>query len=82
MSTIDGSEPCLEPLVSQFGSFEVVTDEIANLLDDLAGLGEHWARNRAKGLMPRGIRNAMVQTAQEIALRIEIETDITRRPVG
>jgi len=63
------------------GPLEVVTDEVELLLDDLAGLGEHWARNRAKGIMPRGIRNAMVQTAQEIAMRIDAGTDITRQMI-
>ena len=68
-------------MIQQHGSLVVMTDEVANLLDDIAGLGEHWARNRANGIMPNSIRNAMVQTAQEISLRIETGTDITRRPV-
>ena len=45
---------------------ETVTDPIADLLDDMAALGQHWERNRQRGRMPAAIRLAMISTAEDI----------------
>ena len=43
----------------------VLQDHVADALDDMAALGEHWSRNRARGRMPNGIRQAMLIVARE-----------------
>ena len=44
----------------------VIQNPVAEVLDDLAALGQHWARNRERGRMPRGIRTAMIETARDL----------------
>jgi hypothetical protein len=42
-----------------------LADLVTDALDDLAALGLHWTRNRERGRMPSGIRQAMLIVAQE-----------------
>jgi len=44
----------------------VVHDPVADALDDLAALGQHWTRNRESGRMPKGIRAAMLLVARDV----------------
>ena len=44
----------------------VLEDPIADALDDMAALGLHWTRNRERGRMPNGIRQAMLLVAREV----------------
>ncbi|GAB4059153.1 hypothetical protein [Uliginosibacterium sediminicola] len=43
-----------------------IEDPVADALDDMAALGQHWARNRKRGRMPSGIRAAMLLVAKEV----------------
>ncbi len=43
----------------------VIQDPVADALDDMAALGLHWTRNRERGRMPNGIRQAMLLVARE-----------------
>ena len=43
----------------------VIHDPVADALDDMAALGLHWTRNRERGRMPSGIRQAMLLVARE-----------------
>jgi hypothetical protein len=43
----------------------VMQDPVADALDDMAALGLHWTRNRERGRMPHGIRQAMLLVARE-----------------
>lgn len=47
------------------GRLEVLHDPVADLLDDLAALGQHWTRNRERGRMPGAIRQAMLMVARD-----------------
>lgn len=42
-----------------------MADPVADALDDMAALGQHWTRNRERGRMPNGIRTAMLMVARE-----------------
>ena len=50
------------------GKIEATTDIIAEKLDEIASLCEHWKKNREKGLMPSSIRMAMIMLADEIVI--------------
>lgn len=64
--TDDVSRPAVGvPLHGPVGRLVVMRDPIAEALDDMAALGQHWARNRANGRMPAGIRAAMLLVARE-----------------
>lgn len=54
---------------------ELMRDPVADALDDMAALGQHWTRNRERGRMPNGIRAAMLLVAREV---LELD-DIARR---
>jgi hypothetical protein len=45
---------------------QMMRDPIADALDDMAALGEHWKRNRERGRMPNGIRSAMLLVARDV----------------
>lgn len=45
---------------------ELMRDPVADALDDMAALGQHWTRNRERGRMPNGIRMAMLLVAREV----------------
>ena len=47
------------------GKLTVMADPVADALDDMAALGLHWTRNRDRGRMPNGIRQAMLLVARE-----------------
>jgi hypothetical protein len=53
------------------GPVTVLFDPVADVLDDMAVLGEHWTRNREKGRMPGGIRAAMVLVARELLAHVD-----------
>lgn len=44
----------------------VLRDPVAEVLDDMAALGQHWIRNRERGRMPYAIRTAMLLVAREL----------------
>lgn len=48
-------------------------DPVADALDDMAALGEHWTRNRARGRMPSGIRQAMLLVAREALMHADAD---------
>ena len=45
---------------------EVKYDYVAEHLDDIADLCEHWKRNRGKGRMPSSIRSALLLSMKEV----------------
>ncbi len=60
-------------------------DNVADLLDDMASLGEHWKRNRDRGRMPNGIRSAMLLVAREVIMTTDMEAradEIARQQAG
>ena len=48
-------------------------DEIAEKIDELADLCEFWSKNRKRGVMPQGVRAAIVMTAQDIAALVRVQ---------
>lgn len=52
---------------------EIQFDHIAEQLDDLADLCEHWKRNRDRGRMPRAIRAALIMTCRDIAMQVDMD---------
>lgn len=54
--------------------FQIVKDELAEMIDDIAALGEHWARNREKGRMPNAIRRAIIMAARDIVVLEDMQT--------
>lgn len=63
----------------QHQTFQVVTDPVADALDDMAALGLHWTRNRERGRMPSGIRQAMILVAREVLAHVEAHDHITNQ---
>lgn len=57
-------ETQLESVAS--GELQPVKDEIAEKLDELADLSEHWKKNREKGIHPQAIRSALIQIIQHV----------------
>lgn len=58
----------------------VMRDPVADALDDMAALGEHWKRNRDKGRTPSGVRQALLLTAREVLVLADMEQrEIDRR---
>jgi hypothetical protein len=45
--------------------WEVHRDLIAERLDEMADLCEHWKKNRERGRMPNAIRAALMMLAEE-----------------
>ena len=56
----------------------VMQDPVADALDDMAALALHWTRNRERGRMPAGIRQAMLLVAREAL----IHADMADRAMG
>ncbi len=56
----------------------VMQDPVADALDDMAALGLHWTRNRERGRMPSGIRQAMLLVAREALMH----DDMAKREVA
>lgn len=63
-------------------TFRVVTDPVADALDDMAAIGLHWTRNRERGRMPSGIRQAMILVAHEVLAHVEVHDHITNQIMG
>ena len=59
-----GSESELKDLLCP-GKIEAHTDFIAEKLDEMADLCEHWRKNRERGRMPNAIRAALMMLAKE-----------------
>lgn len=59
------------PLDQPVGQLKEATDTVADALDDMAALGQHWARNRERGRMPGGIRAAMLLVARELLAHVD-----------
>jgi len=55
------------------GEIKIVTDEIAERLDELADLGEIWNKHRKAKRMPHAVRQAMISASGEISFMIEVE---------
>jgi len=55
------------------GQLRVVLDPVADALDDMAALGQHWTRNRERGRMPGGIRAAMLLVAREVIAQADMQ---------
>ena len=60
-----GSAAALSEETVPKNELTVLQDNVADALDDLAVLGAHWTRNRDRGRMPNGIRQAMLIVARE-----------------
>lgn len=56
----------------------VEKDELAEIIDDIAFLGEHWMRNREKGRIPNAIRRAIIMAAREA---IALDDSRTKRVI-
>lgn len=52
---------------------EVVTDHMAERLDELAALGEVWSKNRARGHNPVVTRSAMLMAARELVAMADMD---------
>ena len=60
----------------------VVQDPVADALDDMAALGLHWTRNRERGRMPSGIRQAMLLVAREALAHSDMAERAMARQFG
>ncbi len=47
---------------------QIMRDEVAERLDELADLFIYWQKNRAKGRTPSAVRNAILMSMDEVAL--------------
>lgn len=61
---------------------QVVADPVADALDDMAALGLHWTRNRERGRMPSGIRQAMLMVAREALAHADMADRAMARQFG
>jgi len=50
------------------GNIQIMRDEVAERLDEMADLFSYWQKNRAKGRTPAAVRNAILMAMDEIAL--------------
>lgn len=53
---------------------EIVRDDIAEKLDEMSDLCEHWKRNRERGRNPTAIRAALLMLAEECTILARINT--------
>lgn len=60
----------------EVGTILIHRDHVAEVLDDLAALGEYWTRNRERGRMPNSIRHAMLIAAREALMYAEAAAEI------
>ena len=60
----------------------VMQDPVADALDDMAALGLHWTRNRERGRMPSGIRQAMLLVAREALAHADMADRAMARQFG
>ena len=51
----------------------VVHDDVSTKLDELADLCEYWRRWRARGVMPSGVRAALIMVAREVIHTADME---------
>jgi hypothetical protein len=66
----------------EHGKLMVMQDPIADALDDMAALGQHWTRNRELGRMPNGIRLAMLMVAREVLAHADMQERETQRRIS
>lgn len=66
--TSDCGKSAVDLLVMAPGRIEVVQDVIAEKLDEMSALCEHWQRNRDKGRSSSAIRAALLMLAEEIVV--------------
>jgi len=52
---------------------QIVNDEIAEKIDELADLCDVWKKSRSLGLSPKHNRAAIVMTAQDIAALVRVQ---------
>lgn len=75
-----GCNEGLGRLMPERKALAVRLDPVADALDDMAALGQHWTRNRERGRMPNGIRAAMLMVAREVlALNDAAERDLAKQ---
>ena len=64
--------------MSEYGVLQIARDPVADALDDMAALGQHWERNRERGRNQNGIRSAMILVARELLLHVDMESRTTQ----
>lgn len=62
-------------------TLEVKFDYVAEALDDLADLCEHWKRNRERGRMPNAIRSALLMSMREALEMHDADIQVARSSV-
>lgn len=60
------SKSAVERLVIAPACIEIRRDLVAEKLDEMADVCEHWKRNREKGREPNAIRYALLTLAEEV----------------
>lgn len=76
-SPVDRGVGRLEP---ERATLTALADPVADALDDMAALGQHWTRNRERGRMPNGLRAAMLLVAREVLAHADAqEREVQRR---
>lgn len=63
----------------EHGEMVIVTDEIANRLDELADMAEWWRKHRANKRNPSGIRGGMLILCEEITVMAKNGTGLSER---
>lgn len=51
---------------------EILKDEVAEKLDELADLSEYWKKHREEGITPNAMRVGMLTSIKEIMFLLEI----------
>ena len=62
-------------------ALEVKFDYVAEALDDLTELCEHWKRNRERGRMPNAIRSAILMSMREALVLHDADIQAARSSV-
>lgn len=61
---------------------EILRDPVAEKLDEMADLCEHWKRNRSMGRNPTAIRSALLMLAQECIALTTANCEVTGAAPG
>lgn len=75
--TGDMAHTCAVPDGTRRFRLEILHDPIAEKLDEMADLCEHWKRNRSLGRNPTAIRAALLMLAQECIALTTANAEIT-----
>lgn len=60
----------------------ILKDPIAELLDDMAAMGEHWAKNRERGRTPDAIRRAMLMAARDLVVLADHDAKLAEQQLS